>query len=81
MPYATLSIFYLLLLFLFFSTCPYLYICNSCILCTYAFMYMYIYMCMHVCMYTCVCICIYVYTVYIYIYTGAGHIIRISSKS
>ncbi len=28
----------------------------------------------------CVCVCVYIY-IYIYIYTGAGHIIRISSKS
>ncbi len=50
MPYATLSIFFILL-FLFslfnvlfyFPTCPYLYICNSCILCMYVCVYIYIY--------------------------------------
>ncbi len=61
---------------LFFSTCPYLYICNSCILCMYVYVYVYIYIytvyiqymyvCMCVCVYTCVCICI--YSIYIYIY-------------
>ncbi len=30
---------------LFFSTCPYLYICNSCILCMYIYIYIYIYIC------------------------------------
>ncbi len=39
-PYATLSIFLLLLFF----TCPYLYICNSCILCMYMYMCIYIYL-------------------------------------
>ncbi len=41
MPYATLSIFILLFLIVFFSTCP-LYICNSCIF-VYIYVYLYIY--------------------------------------
>ncbi len=50
-------------------------------LCVCVYMYMYMYVYVYVCMY----VCIYVY-IYIYIfrgvwYTGAGHIIRISSKS
>ncbi len=59
---------FLLLLLFFFFTCPYLYICNSCILC----MYVCIYICIHVCIYVCVCmyVCMYVYVyVYIYVYT------------
>ncbi len=40
-PYATSSIFILLFLILFFSTCP-LYICNSCIF-VYVYVYLYIY--------------------------------------
>ncbi len=75
-PYATLSIFYIIIfIFYFFSTCPYLYICNSCILCMYACMYMYMYIyiyiyiyiyciCMHVCMY----IYIYIYLICTYLY-------------
>ncbi len=65
MPYATLSIFYIIIfsflfnvLFLFFPTCPYLYICNSCI---------FVYVCVCVCVYVYVYICVYVY-IYIYIY-------------
>ncbi len=58
-------------LFLFFPTCPYLYICNSCIFvcvcCVYMYMlcvYVYIYVC--ICLYilyVCVCmyICMYMY--------------------
>ncbi len=52
MPYATLSIlillFFILCFILFFSTCPYLYICNSCIfvyvyVCIYIYIYIYIF--------------------------------------
>ncbi len=50
-PYAT----YLFLLYIFFFlfTCPYLYICNSCILCMYVYIYIYIYIYIYVCMYVC----------------------------
>ncbi len=59
MPYATLSIFYS---YYNFFTCPYLYICNSCILCVYVYIYIYIYICV------CICICnVYIY-IYVYIY-------------
>ncbi len=65
-PYATLSIF-IIIIFFFLFTCPYLYICNSCILCMYVYMYI------HVCMYVCVYVDMYVYIyicmcMYIYIY-------------
>ncbi len=54
---------------LIFFTRPYLYICNSCILCMYVCIYMYIYIYMYVCMYVYICIYIYMYVcMYVYIY-------------
>ncbi len=50
MPYATLSIFYIIII-IFFSTCPYLYICNSCILCMYMYVYMYVYIYIYIYIY------------------------------
>ncbi len=44
-------------LFLFFPTCPYLYICNSCI---------FVYVCVYVCVYMYMCMYMYIY-IYIYI--------------
>ncbi len=34
--------------FIFFPTCPYLYICNSCI---FVYVCVYVYVCMYVCVY------------------------------
>ncbi len=48
-PYATSSIFILLFLILFFSTCP-LYICNSCIF-VYVYVYLYIYIFIYIYIY------------------------------
>ncbi len=60
-PYATLSIlillFFILCFIKFFSTCPYLYICNSCI-------FVYVYVCMYVYIY----IYIYIYLICTYLY-------------
>ncbi len=68
-PYATLSIFYIIFSFLFnvFFFFFFLHVL-ICIFVIVAFL------CVHVCVCMCMCVCI-------YIYTGAGHIIRISSKS
>ncbi len=48
-------------LFKFFPTCPYLYICNSCIfvyvcvcVCVCVYVCVYMYMCMYVCVYVCI---------------------------
>ncbi len=69
LPHATLNS-YIIIIILFFSTCPYLYICNSCILCTYAYIYIYIYIyvCMYVCMYVYIYIYIYIYLICTYLY-------------
>ncbi len=48
----------------------YIYICVC--VCVYRYIYIYIYIYVCVCIYICICVCV---------YTGAGHIIRISSKS
>ncbi len=62
--------YFLYLMFYFFPTCPYLYICNSCIFvyvcvyvcaCMYVCMYIYIYICMCICVCMCMYVCVYVY--------------------
>ncbi len=55
--YPFLYYYYYFVLFLFSSTCPYLYMCNSCI---FVYEYVYIYICMYVCMYIYL-ICTYLY--------------------
>ncbi len=53
-----LSIFLFYVLFLLFSTCPYLYICNSCI-----FVYVYIYIYYLICTYQYFCVLLFVFSV------------------
>ncbi len=61
-------------MFYFFPTCPYLYICNSCIfvcacVCVYVCVCVCVCVCVYVCIYIYICICMYVCMyVYIYIY-------------
>ncbi len=54
--------FYYYFIYFLFFTCPYLYICNSCILC------MYVCVCMCICVYICVYIYIYLICIYLYFY-------------
>ncbi len=78
--YIIIFSFYLMFYFLFFPTCPYLYICNSCIfvyVCVYMYIYIYIYVYIYIyiyiymCVCVCVCICMYV-CMYVYIYIRGG---------
>ncbi len=59
-PYATLSIFYIIIIisfFIFIFTCSYLYICNSCI---FVYVYIYIYL---ICTYLYFCVLLLVFSV------------------
>ncbi len=69
LPCALCYFIYFFIIIIFYM-CPYLYICNSCILC------MYIYVCVCVCIYIYIYIyyiCIYIY-IYIYIYINIYYI-------